>query len=633
MPVLFNYLTLIIVIVVMTMTGCTFATGTSGGMTLSNKPLSLSQMFGQKLMLDFRYYCEQQDVSSSRQCRTPLTTLPDEIAELITALNIGGVIMFSENLETIPQIVTLNDRLQQAGMKSASGLPLFIAIDQEGGRVARLPRSVATSFSGNMAIGATSATHGLKYATLTGEIIGKELYAAGFNVNFAPTVDVNVNALNPVINVRSFSENPAQVAELGFAQMTAMQKNGVIGTLKHFPGHGDTSVDSHTGLPVVNHQVEEIKTVDLAPFKYAIDTGQVSMIMTAHIQYPELDSSTFVSKTGKVMVKPATMSKAILTDLLRMDMGYSGVVITDALDMHGISEFFTESEAVIETFNAGADIALMPIKINTKSDISKLKGLIADLVAAVHQGTLNKSDVVASYQRIAELKSKHIPDTVAESVQQKSLAAAQLIGHQNHRTVEQALSDDSITLVKGTGTLPHAVKKVQIFMPDKSKCMAIQHAFLSEQRDLDVTCDPYYALTAAQIKQKIHNADAIIATNVTPTQSLAEMGGMDDLAALKRDVGNLAKNKRDQDAKLLSILKLADAQHKHVTFVSLRMPYEMSRYGQYADNLIATYAYNQYDDAVTNSPVGPAYLSLVKVLSGKLKAKGRLPVSIDGLGL
>ncbi|MDX1391883.1 MAG: glycoside hydrolase family 3 N-terminal domain-containing protein, partial [Rheinheimera sp.] len=245
---------------------------------------SVSQMLGQKLMLDLRYYCEQAPVNG--QCRTPMTRLPPALANLIRQYNIGGVILFAENLADVAQIVQLNRDLQAAAAASALKLPLFISIDQEGGRVARLPRNLATSFAGNMAIGATYAAHGTAYASAVGRILADELLALGFNVNFAPTVDVNVNPDNPVINVRAFAEQAPVVAQLGGAMTSAMQQRGMIAALKHFPGHGDTAVDSHLGLPRVDHSAAQIRNVDLLPFARIIKQHNPGMIMTAHIQYP-----------------------------------------------------------------------------------------------------------------------------------------------------------------------------------------------------------------------------------------------------------------------------------------------------------------------------------------------------------
>lgn len=608
----------------------------------SNMPSDelLHQMLGQKIMLDLRYYCaldeetvnakaSKTNADNAQSCREPMTELPDELANMIAEHDLGGVILFSENLKSIPQIVKLTDQLQQAGLRAEGKAPLFISIDQEGGRVARLPRDESTPFSGNMAIGATAANFGDKYATLIGDVLGKELAVTGFNVNHAPTVDVNINPDNPVINVRSFSEDPKLVAKLALAQTKAMQKHGVIATLKHFPGHGDTNVDSHTGLPKVDHSLEEIQRIDLAPFQHAIDHNAVSMIMTAHIQYPQLDDSTFVSKAGKTMTKPATMSRRILTDLLREKMGFEGLVITDALDMKGISDFFTETEAVIETFKAGTDIALMPIKIRNTSEIVKLSQLIERLKQAVYDGTLDHQEIAASFERIQKVKTSQLRPYKDGELGVKVDRALNVVGSDEHKMLEQQLADDSITVIKGDGVLPQNIKTLQVFMPDDAKCEATLNAFAELKPNFTVKCSAYYALTDEQIAQKVMTADAVVATNVTPKQSLVEMGGMDDMARLKKELGNLSHNKKQQDSKLVNLLDVANKHQKHVSFVSLRMPYEASRFGQTATNVIATYAYNQQKDVRSKNVGGPTYRALAKLLLGKIQPKGTLPVTVN----
>ena len=159
--------------------------------SIAQPALTLEQQLGQKLLLDFRYFCHQ---GASKQCRTPMTQLPDELANAISKYNIGGVILFSENTQSIEQIITLNQQLQHAASKSSSALPLFISVDQEGGRVARLPRDVATSFTGNMSIGATFEKHDSYFAAQSAKVMATELSALGINVNYAPSIDVNMNS-------------------------------------------------------------------------------------------------------------------------------------------------------------------------------------------------------------------------------------------------------------------------------------------------------------------------------------------------------------------------------------------------------------------------------------------------------
>ncbi|WP_299269360.1 glycoside hydrolase family 3 protein [uncultured Psychrosphaera sp.] len=607
-----------------------FSKNTSPTQDSTHNSNAIKLALAQKIMLDLRYYCPDRVEETNpniNPCKTPMTKLPPELANMITNSNLGGIILFGDNLQNTAQIVQLTQNLQQAAGRSSSQIPLFISVDQEGGRVARLPRATSTSFSGNMAIGATYKKYGTKYATIVGDVLGKELSATGFNVNHGPNVDVNINPNNPVINVRSFGETPTTVAKLGLAQLQAMQKHNVIGTLKHFPGHGDTSVDSHTGLPRVNHSLYKIKQVDLAPFQYAIDNKQVDMIMTAHIQYPELDNSTFLSKSGDVMMKPATMSKKILTDLLRNDMGYQGLIITDALDMRGISEFFTETEAVIETFNAGTDIALMPFKIRFKQDVTKLQLLLSKLNQAITSQKLNAKETLNSFQRILAVKEKYISPSLTK--QPQTSKANKILANKKHRELEQELSDNSVTLIKGEPKLDNNFTSLHLLMPDKSKCAALTTAIQKVKPKLILTCSSILNSNDAADMKLIKQANAVLAGSITPYQSMAEMGGMDDMAAFKKAFGSLSSNKKRLDSKLKSLLRYAKQINKPVTFVSLRMPYEVEQYNIYADTIIATYSYNQYKDIHTGLFTSPVYNSLAKLIAGKLTATGSLPVSVN----
>lgn len=580
---------------------------------------SLQQVLGQKLMLDLRYYCEQPVAPGA--CRTPLTQLPPALAELISKHHIGGVILFAENLQHPEQIVTLNQQLQQAAAAQGTGLPLFIGIDQEGGRVARLPRQQSTSFSGNMAIGATFAEHGNRFATEVGEIMAKELLSLGINVNFAPTVDVNVNPQNPVINVRSFGEDPQQVALLGKAMTEAMQQQGMLVSLKHFPGHGDTHVDSHLGMPRVDHSKEQIARVDLLPFAQIIEQAAPAMIMTAHIQFPALDSSTFSSKTGEQMIKPATLSRSILTGVLREQLKFRGLIVTDALDMAGISHFFTVPQAVIETFAAGADIALMPVKLQSPAELANLAALLNELEAAVQSGKLQQQELLASYQRIVAAKQR-----LKELPKADTTLAQSVLANPLHRASELALARAAVTVVKGEASLPLTVnhKTTVLLMPDLSKGTLLKtylQQLAPEAGKIELISLQRLDLDLA--KRQIAAADQVIAGFISPMQSLAEIGGMDDLSGIR----NLGEAYQQQQQYFLQLLQYGAALKKPQTFVSLRSPYEISLYAPYVERALATYAYHGWQDE-TGNWVSPVYQALAEVLVGQSKATGRLPVTL-----
>jgi beta-N-acetylhexosaminidase len=598
-----------------------------------NKPVDpqLNNLIAQKLMLDLRYFCPT--LTAEQNCIQAMTKLPAELSAMISESGIGGVVLFANNLENTEQMLQLNYALQQAAQRGGHA-PLFIAIDQEGGRVVRIPQNLATSFAGNMAIGATYAQHGIQYATQSAEIIAKELLSLGFNVNFAPTVDVNVNPLNPVINVRSYGEDAEIVAKLGTAQMAAMQSQGMMATLKHFPGHGDTSVDSHTGLPRVDHALSQIENTDLLPFQYAIDHDAPAMIMTAHIQYPQLDNTEFVAKDGSKVILPATMSREILTNLLRDKMGFKGVIATDALNMAGIAHYFDETEAVIQTFAAGSDIALMPIAIRSPADIAKVTTLINDVAKAVRSGRLNRQEFEVSAQRISALKVQYqIGQFYAQPLEQAVAKASNILGAQEHRQVEQALADHAIVEIKNLGAYPltDKVKNILLSMPDTTKCMAMTLALKTRLNHSNISCVSLANSDTSMNLAALEQADVVIAADITPDQSLAELGGMDDIEHWRQRAP-----KEQQITQQLALLQAAKAQHKTTIFVSMRTPYNVSQFAHYADAVLATFSYNlnktehmdEYGRLVTQYE-GAIYNTLADILIGHKTASGTLPVSVD----
>jgi beta-N-acetylhexosaminidase len=597
--------------------------------TFEDEPLN--QSIAQKLMIDLRYFCV--DEPSTKNCQKPLTELLPPLVDMIADTGIGGIILFAENLQDIRQILTLNYALQQAA-KAAGHPPLFIAIDQEGGRVVRIPQSLGTSFAGNMAIGATYAKHGDKFARESGEIMAKELMSLGFNLNFAPTVDVNVNPLNPVINVRSYGEDAKVVAELGRVQLAAMQSQGMLATLKHFPGHGDTSVDSHTGLPRVDHDLQQIENSDLLPFAYAIEHDSPAMIMTAHIQYPQLDNTEFTNKEGEASILPATMSRKILTDLLRNKMGFKGVIVTDALNMAGIAHYFDQTEAVIQTFAAGADIALMPITIRRPADIKNLDKLIKNLVRAVHKGRLSRQEIVESALRIEQAKSQYqLAQANALPLEQAIEQAQNTLGTKQHRQVEQALANSTIVQVKNDGVLPvsNTVNNIHLSMPDTTKCMALTFALKTRLPSVHISCSSLASSNTTANLALFEQADVLIAADISPNQSLAELGGMDDIQSWRE------RTPKDlQLSQQLAQLQAAKTQGKTTIFISLRTPYNVGLFAEYADVILASFAYNlnkteymdDYGRFITQYN-GAIFNALADVITGKIVATGSLPVSVE----
>ena len=334
---------------------------------------------------------------------------------------VGGVVLFSRNIQSPQQMAELTNELQRLAEATARQIPLFIGIDQEGGWVIRLKEG-ATVLPGNMALGATNST---ELAERAGEITAVELAAVGVNLNFAPVMDVNNNPDNPVIGRRSFGESPELVSRLGVPYIQGLQRNGVLATAKHFPGHGDTTVDSHFDLPTVNHDLERIHALELQPFRAAID-ADVAAIMTAHIIYPAFDAN-----------RPATISPTILTDLLRKELGFDGLLITDDMEMKAIDDLYRSGEAAVMAVEAGADIVMVlwtPAKQIEVFDA---------LLSAVKSGRISQARLNQSIERILKSKGAAFerrfvdPDAVGTTV-----------GVEAHKQLAQTIASRAITVVR-----------------------------------------------------------------------------------------------------------------------------------------------------------------------------------------
>ncbi|GAA2420380.1 glycoside hydrolase family 3 protein [Streptomyces glaucus] len=305
-------------------------------------------------------------------------------AELLAKYRVGGIVYFSwaHNTRDPHQIAELSNGIQKASLELPRGLPVLISTDQEHGIVARVG-APATLFPGAMAIGAGRSRSD---ARTLGRLAGRELRALGIRQDYAPVADVNVDPANPVIGVRSFGADPAAVAALVAAEVRGYQGSGVAATAKHFPGHGDTDVDSHTGLPTITHSREQWETLDAPPFRAAIAAG-IDSIMTAHLRVPALDGSG----------DPATLSRPILTGILREELGYDGVVVTDSLGMEGVRTGYGDDRVPVLALKAGADQLLNP------PDLDLAWNAVLD---AVRGGELTEARLDESILRILRLKAK-----------------------------------------------------------------------------------------------------------------------------------------------------------------------------------------------------------------------------------
>jgi beta-N-acetylhexosaminidase len=305
-------------------------------------------------------------------------------AELVARYRVGGIIYFTwaHNTRDPRQIAELSNGIQRASLQQPRGLPVLIATDQEHGAVCRVGKP-ATLFPGAMAIGAGRSRTD---ARTLGRISGAELRAMGIRQDYSPDADVNVNPANPVIGVRSFGADPQAVAGLVAAEVQGYQAAGVAATAKHFPGHGDTAVDSHFGFPVITHSRELWEKLDAVPFRAAIKAG-IDSVMTAHIQFPALDDSG----------DPATLSRPVLTGILRGELGYDGVVVTDSLGMQGVRTKYGDDRVPVLALKAGVDQLLNPPSLDVAWNA---------VLRAVKEGELTEARLDESILRILRLKSR-----------------------------------------------------------------------------------------------------------------------------------------------------------------------------------------------------------------------------------
>lgn len=310
-------------------------------------------------------------------------SLDDNSLEMIEKHHVGGFILFKRNIKDVEQLVALTNALKAAN--SNNKIPLFISVDEEGGIVSRMPEGVKKLPSSG-SLGRLGSEE-LSYEV--GKILGYELKLFGFNMNFAPVLDINSNPQNPVIGERAFGSDKELVSKLGIQTMKGIQSQGIISVVKHFPGHGDTSVDSHVGLPRVDHGLERLREFELVPFAKAIESG-ADAVMVAHILFPQIDPEN-----------PSTLSKAIITDILKEEMGFEGVVITDDMTMGAIMENYSIGEAVVKSILAGSDLILV-----CHGHENGLQAITA-IREAVEEGAISEDRIDESVYKILKLKKKY----------------------------------------------------------------------------------------------------------------------------------------------------------------------------------------------------------------------------------
>jgi beta-N-acetylhexosaminidase len=531
------------------------------------KAMSLEEKVGQ-LFTVYAYGRTVDTTDAADVAKNQETHGVNNAAELIAAYKVGGIIYFtwSNNVANPAQITGLSNGLQAASTADG-GEPLLIATDQEHGLVVRIT-APATQLPGAMALGATHDT-GAAYDAAV--ISGAELRAMGLNTNFAPDADVNVNPANPVIGVRSFGSDAAHVAAFAAAQVEGYQSRGdLAATVKHFPGHGDTEDDSHTDLPQIDHTYEEWQEVDAPPFRAAIDAG-VGAIMSAHIQFPALDPT----------LTPATLSKPILTGLLREELGYEGVIVTDSLAMEGVREGYGDDRIPVLALLAGIDMLLMPVDLDLAYNA---------VLAAVANGELTEARIDESVTRILGLKYRLglYDDPYADPDE-----VANVVGIAPHLEAAQALSDRTTTLVTNDGTLPIPVDGGSVLVTGWGETTT--------------------NLLAAEFTKRGF-APTRVVTGIAPTQAQIDAAVA---AAAGKGFIVVSTNGVADNPTQAGLVKALAATGVPVVALGVKNPYDIAHLGDDVNAYLATYSY-----------AADGLESPVAVVLGHLAPQGRLPVDI-----
>ncbi|MGW0184192.1 glycoside hydrolase family 3 protein [Streptomyces sp. NPDC003362] len=499
-------------------------------------------------------------------------------AELVARYRLGGVIYFAwaHNTRDPRQIADLSNGLQRASLALPHRLPLLISTDQEHGIVARIGKP-ATLFPGAMAIGAGGSRTD---ARTLGRIAGKELRAMGVRQDYSPVADVNVNPANPVIGVRSFGADPRAVARLVAAEVAGYQRSGVAATAKHFPGHGDTETDSHYGFPVIKHTREQWETLDAPSFRAAIEAG-IDSIMTAHILVPALDDSG----------DPATLSRPVLTGILREQLGYDGVVVTDSLDMAGVRQKYGDERVPVLALKAGVDQLLNAPKLDLAWNA---------VLKAVQDGELTEERLEESILRVLRLKAKlgllDDPWTDTDRVDRT-------VGTPVHLAAADRIAEHTTTLLANEGALlplsPAETPRLLVVGADPASPSG--------------TTGPPTGVLAAALTELGFTATAL-STGTAPSAAVVERavaaaGGADAVVVATYNVTAASTQK--------TLVERLLATGRPVVAVAIRNPYDIAHLPGVRAYL-ATYSWTDVE-----------VRAAARTIAGTVTPRGKLPVPVQ----
>jgi beta-N-acetylhexosaminidase len=551
--------------------------------------MTLQQKVGQLFVIEVAGR-DANNVSDTAKATNQRLFGVDTPAQAIAKYQPGGVIYYTtrnndDNIGDPAQVATLSNGLQAAALAQPDRIPLQISVDQEGGALVARFGPPATQMPGNMALGAGRSSQD---AHDSAEVIGEELEAVGVTQDYAPVSDVNINPNNPVIGIRSIGGDADLVSDLVSAQVEGYHAGGVSAVAKHFPGHGDTGVDSHFGLPQVTHSLEQFHAIDLPPFKAAIAAG-VDTIMTAHVVFPAVDSSG----------APATMSHEILTGVLREELGFKGLIVTDALDMAGATATYPPDVAPVQAIRAGADQLLVPPQMDTA---------YRAVLDAVKDGTISRKRLDQSVYRV--LMHKYQRGIFADPMVDPATAPT-VMGAPAHLARAQEITDRTTTLVKNdVGLLPLTAgpRNVLVAGWGVGTTQGIANALAARGATTQVR-ESGLIPTAAHISAAVAAAQDsdLVVVSTNNAYAISAATGQPTAAAVAQT----------------QLVRALLATGKPVVVAAMRNPYDVASFAE-APTVLDTYGYTAHQIE-----------SLVRVLFGEVDPTGRLPVSVpraDGTG-
>lgn len=380
----------------------------------------------------------------------PSTEMDEQARGLLADFQVGNYIYFARNMKSAGQVARLSKALSDRVYEQLGVCP-FISADQEGGGVSRITEGAAL-MPGQAAV-AAATTEGTELIRQLGENCGQILRSIGVNMNLAPDMDVNIEPANPIIGCRSYGDNPEKVAERGIAMMQGLEAGGVMPVLKHFPGHGNVSSDSHLGIPVNNTSRERLMETEFVPFEKGVKAG-AKAILTAHVRYAQVDPES-----------PATLSKTIVTELLREQYGFEGLVLTDCLEMDAVRAAYGCGEGAVRAIEAGADILTVSHTYEAVAEIAKA------IYEAVRSGRLSRERIEASYERIMKAKAAMgllKPQVIDED------AADQVMMSADKLMLCRKLAQQSITLLEGEVKLGTEHPDFLVMAPDSRAVSGVE---------------------------------------------------------------------------------------------------------------------------------------------------------------